>query len=269
MVEKPRKIVNAPTRQSEGAGRWIYGINAVARRLDVNAASIFELHVVRRSTGRLAALERLADRRGVRIRFVDEPTLRRLTGTGAHQGVAARTKAFAYADAQSILATGGAVLLLDQMNDPQNFGALVRTAAAAGMAGIVIPRHGAVGVTPAVEKVAAGAVNDVPIAEVGNFAQFLAILRDHSYWSIGLVPTGGADIFRVEIAERVAIVIGGETGIRPLVERTCDFLASIPMAESVESLNAAIAGAIMMYEVVRRRRRNEVAVPSKRCVTDT
>lgn len=254
MVEKGTKLVNVPSRDQRGGGRWLYGINAVTRRLTVNPTSILELHVLARSSGRVAETERLAGAHHVPVRQTDEPTLRRLTGTAAHQGVAAKAEAFRYEELDAVSGRSGGILILDQMNDPQNFGALIRSAAAAGMAGIVIPRNGAVGVTATVEKVAAGAVNDIPICQVVNLVRTIDKLRSKGYWSLGLISAGGSDLFTMDIPEPVVLVVGGETGIRPLVERTCDFKASIPMRGATESLNASAAGAIAMFEILRRHR---------------
>jgi 23S rRNA (guanosine2251-2'-O)-methyltransferase len=123
------------------------------------------------------------------------------------------------------------------------------------MAAVVIPRHGAAGVTAAVEKVAAGAVVDVPICQVANLHRLLVGLRSAGCWSIALTPRGGQSLFAIEIPLRPVVVVGGETGLRPLVEAACDLQASIPQRPGVESLNASVAGAIAMYEVCRRLER--------------
>jgi 23S rRNA (guanosine2251-2'-O)-methyltransferase len=129
---------------------------------------------------------------------------------------------------------------------------LIRTAAAVGMAAVVVPRHGAAPISAAVEKVAAGAVNDVPICETGNLHRCLLDLRELGYWSIALSAAADQNLFSLDVPERPALVLGGETGLRPLVEQTCDFRAAIPLRAGVESLNASVAGAIAMYEVSRR-----------------
>ena len=167
--------------------------------------------------------------------------------------MAALAEAYHYQDLDAVVAArAGPVLVLDQIQDPHNLGALVRTAAAVGMAAVVIPRHGAAGVSPAVEKVAAGAVNDVPICQAANIRTSLLGLRDRGYWSIALTAHAAQSLFALEIPERPVLVLGGETGIRPLVDRTCDLRAAIPLRSGVESLNASVAGAVAMYEVWRR-----------------
>jgi 23S rRNA (guanosine2251-2'-O)-methyltransferase len=212
--------------------------------------------LLRGESPRRAQLVRTAERAGIPVHEADPATLRRLTGSDAHQGVGALADPYRYADLRTVVTTSsGPVLLLDQMQDPHNLGALVRTAAAVGMAAVVVPRHGAVGVSPAVEKVAAGAVNDVPICQAANVRRCLLDLRDLGYWSIALTPRGGQNLFSLDVPERPVLVLGGEGGIRSLVEQTCDLRATIPLRAGVESLNASVAGAVSMYEIARRLRR--------------
>jgi 23S rRNA (guanosine2251-2'-O)-methyltransferase len=248
-----RKVVNARPAERQC---WLYGINAVARRLAVQPASIRALELLRGESPRRAQLARAARQAGIPVRDADQATLRRLTGCDTHQGVAALAEAYRYQDLDVVVAAQpGPVLVLDQIQDPHNLGALVRTAAAVGMTAVLIPRHGAAGVSPAVEKVAAGAVNDVPICQTTNIRNSLLALRDHGYWSIALTPHTEQNLFALEIPARPVLVLGGETGIRPLVDRTCDLRASIPLRSGIESLNASVAGAVAMYEVARRLQR--------------
>jgi 23S rRNA (guanosine2251-2'-O)-methyltransferase len=222
----------------------------------VQPASIRELLLQVGEHSRRTALATAARAHGIAVRLVEGETLRRVTGSDAHQGVAGLVGAFPYAELTTVLAADlGPVLLLDHLQDPHNFGALLRTAAAAGMSAVVIPRQRAVGVTGAVEKVAAGAVNDVPICQVANLHRTLLDLRALGYWSIGLSASGGRNLFDLDLPQRPALVLGGETGMHSLVEATCDLRASIPQRSTVESLNASVAGGIAMYDVCRRLRR--------------
>ena len=246
-----RKVVNA---RPDNRQCWLYGINAVARRLAVQPATIRTLALLPGASPRRAQLAQDAGRSGIPVQEADHVTLRRLTGSDSHQGVAALADAYRYHDLDAVVAARpGPVLVLDQIQDPHNLGALVRTAAAVGMAAVVIPRHGAAGVSPAVEKVAAGGVNDVAICQTTNIRSTLLALREHGYWSIALTPRAEQNLFALEIPTLPILVLGGETGIRPLVDRTCDLRASLPLRNSVESLNASVAGAVAMYEVARRR----------------
>lgn len=255
MVVKRGRVVNARAagdRRGERP-RWLYGINAVARRIEVHPSTIRTLHLLRGDSARRGDLGRAAERAGIAVQETDPATLRRLTGTEFHQGVAALADPFEYADLRGAVEGSFApVLVLDQLQDPQNLGALIRTAAAVGAAAVVIARHGAASMTPAVEKVAAGAANDVPICQAANIRRCLLDLRELGYWSIALSASAERSLFTLDVPNRAALVLGGETGLRPLVEQTCDLHASIPLSRGVESLNASVAGAVAMYEVARR-----------------
>ena len=251
---KGHRDVNARRRgRRESPTYWAFGVNAIERRLAVHPASIRELCALAGEQGRRGAVVSGARALGLPVRIVDAEALGRLTGTDGHQGIAALVGSFSYADLASILAADpGPVLILDQVQDPHNLGALIRTAAAVGMAAVAIPRHEAAGVTGAVEKVAAGAVHDVPICQAANVHRTLLDLRDLGYWNIALTPSGGRSLFELEIPERPALVLGGESGLRHLVASTCDLRASIPQRAAVESLNASVAGAVAMYDICRR-----------------
>jgi 23S rRNA (guanosine2251-2'-O)-methyltransferase len=248
MVVKGDWQVNA--REGE---RWIHGIHPVEERLRKDPASVRQVLVTASPSPRRADIVALATRERVPVARVDDAELRRRAGSDAHQGVAARLDPYRYAELASLLGGDAPLLALDQIHDPQNLGALLRTAAAVCMGGVILPQRGAVGITAAVEKAAAGAVNDIPICRVVNLARALAATSERGYWAVALVPRDAPDIFRLELPEKVVLVLGGERGLRPLVERTCDFRASIPVPGPVESLNASVAGAVAMYELLRRR----------------
>jgi 23S rRNA (guanosine2251-2'-O)-methyltransferase len=251
MLVKRGEHVNA--RGHTSGERWIYGINAVARRLAVQPSSIREVRFAPAAGDRRRLIAAAAAAAGIPVREAEGALLTRWTGSDGHQGVAALAAPFAYTDLSAVCeADAGPILLLDQIQDPHNLGAVVRTAAAVGMAAVVLPRHGAAAVTPAVEKVAAGAVNDVPICRVGNLHQTLRALRRVGYWSVGLSPGGGRRLFEVEWPPRVALVLGGETGLRPLIEASCDLLVTIPQRPGIESLNASVAAGVAMYEIARK-----------------
>jgi 23S rRNA (guanosine2251-2'-O)-methyltransferase len=238
-----------------GAGRWLCGINVIARRLEASPRSVREVRIASSPSPRLARIAELAGRAGATVRNASPEELRRLTGTRSHQGVAALADPFRYAELEEILALDPKTfLVLDQIQDPHNLGALIRTGAACGLDAVILPRHGAAPVTPAVERVAMGAVNDIAICRVANISRTLRMLKRHQVWSLGLSPRSGQNLFEFDLPERVAIVLGGEVGLRPLVARTCDFRVAIPLHPQVDSLNASVAGAVAMYEIVRRGR---------------
>jgi 23S rRNA (guanosine2251-2'-O)-methyltransferase len=221
--------------------------------LEANPRSIDEVRHIPSASPRIARIVELAVRYGTVVRRVGPDELDRLTGTRSHQGVAALAKPFRYVEFDEMLGhEPQSLLVLDQVQDPHNLGALIRTAAACGVGGVVIPRHGAAPVTPTVERVATGAANDVAICRVPNISRALRSLRRREIWSVGLAPRSGQNLFEIDLPARVAFVLGGEAGLRPLVARTCDLRVSIPLHPQVESLNASVAGAIAMYEIVRR-----------------
>lgn len=244
--------MNDPRGVNAAGERWIYGTHAVERRLTVDPGSVRALYLGARSSRRRRELADLARRQRVPVHDADEPTLRKHARSDSHQGVVALVTAFEYAELEAAVAGARPVLVVDQMNDPQNLGALVRTATAAGFAAIVLPERGAVGVTAAVEKASAGAVNDIAICRVVNLARALESLAAAGYWCLALTPRDAPSLFDAEIPTPVALVLGGETGIRRLVLEKCDLVARIPQFGPVESLNASVAGAVAMYEVARR-----------------
>ncbi len=240
-----------------GGDRWIYGTHAIERRLTVNPGSVRTLYLGGRSSRRRRQLADLARRNHVTVVDADEHALRKHARSDSHQGAVAMVTPFDYADIDSAVATGRSILMVDQMNDPQNLGALLRTAVAAGFGAAVIPERGAVGVTAAVEKASAGAVNDIAVCRVVNLTRSLDQLADAGYWRLALTPRDAPSLFEIEIPTPAVVVLGGETGVRRLVAERCDLTAAIPQLGPIESLNASVAGAIAMYEVMRR----EVAKP--------
>lgn len=183
----------------------------------------------------------------------DQEALTRVAGTPHHQGVIADTVPFPYAELVDVLQRTPRLLVVgDQIQDPHNLGAVLRTAEAVGAGGLIVPKDGSVPVTPVVEASAAGAAARVAVCRVTNIARTLETLKQHGYWSIGLVPKGGVDLYDLDVPERAVVVIGGEAGMRPLVAKRCDFAVSIPMFGQIESLNASVAAAIVLYELVRK-----------------
>ncbi|HEY6837098.1 MAG TPA: 23S rRNA (guanosine(2251)-2'-O)-methyltransferase RlmB [Geobacteraceae bacterium] len=238
----------------------LYGINPVREALR-GGREAFELFVAGdESERRLAKLLELAAEHGVPVRRRDKRDLARLSGTDHHQGVVLRVAPFAYAELEDVIdrwrASGepGLVLLLDSIQDPHNLGALIRTAACAGAHGVVIPQDRAVGVTPAVEKASAGAVETVPVARVTNLAHAIDQLKEAGFWVFGTASGEGESIYGHDLSGNVTLVIGSEgEGIRPLVAKKCDVLVTIPLKGGVSSLNASVAGGIVLFEIVRQR----------------
>lgn len=236
---------------------WSYGIHAVEALLDESPDRVQELWFVRsRKPG--AARERLrekAEQAGIRFRLVDGTRIGRVVGEVNHQGVAARISEFRYAEPEAILAPAehALVVVLDQVQDPHNLGAILRSAAGLGAAGVVIPKHRSASVTATVRKVAVGAEQRVSVAQVTNVARFLDDAREAGFWIYGMAGDGATSLDGAELADRAVIVLGSEgKGIRPNVLSRCDVQVAIPMGE-IESLNVSVAAGIAMWEWRRIR----------------
>ncbi len=203
---------------------------------------------------------RLAESRGVEIQYVDKQSMDRQSATGSYQGVIAVAASKKYIGLQDLLAISEAkkeaafYLVLDGIEDPHNLGAILRTADATGVHGVVIRERRAVGITPAVTKASTGAVEYMPVAMVANIAQAIETLKKNGVWTVGIDMAGETNCGSVDFKLPTAIVIGGEgKGLSDLVRKRCDFIASIPMRGHISSLNASVAAAVVMYEVLRQR----------------
>ena len=214
-----------------------------------------------RDAGRLAELRELAQRAGVQIASADDGTLEKLADGGRHQGVVAEVLPCA-GDPETQLAEAidgapGAPLLLvlDGVQDPHNLGACLRSADAAGVTAVIVPRDRAAGLTPVVRKVAAGAAESVPFVSVVNLARTLRELKERGIWLIGTADDADQTLFDADFTGPSALVMGSEgEGMRRLTRDTCDQLVSIPMAGAVESLNVSVATGVALFEAVRQRR---------------
>ena len=233
----------------------IYGLNPVMEALR-GTRRAFELFVAGQSSDkRFAKLLLLSKEKELPVRQREKGDLSRLCGTEHHQGVALRVEAFAYADMAEIMerwrvsGESGLVVVLDGVQDPHNLGALIRSAACAGAHGVIIPKDRAVGVTATVEKTSAGAVEAVPVAQVANIAQTLEELKREGFWIYGADGKADVSLYDQDFRGNSAVVIGGEgEGLRPLVQKKCDYLVSIPIRGGVNSLNASVAGGVMLFE---------------------
>ncbi len=242
--------------------RVVYGMNPVRELLRGAGEGPSELWLVEGGTraASFAELERLARERGAKVRAAPRARLDRLAGTDHHQGVVAVVADYRYAELGEILARAEAakapplVLLLDGVEDPHNLGAIIRSAHALGAHGVVIPRDRAVGVTPAVAKASAGAVERCLVARVVNVAKTVDALKEGGVWSVALAQDAGRALRELDLAGPTALVLGSEgEGLRPLVRRSCDLEARIPMPGDLESLSVSASAAIALYEVARQR----------------
>ena len=217
----------------------------------------------------LGEIADLARRAHVPVQVLDRRALDRIADTDRHQNVAAEVLDYEYAELGDLLEVARRrnepplLLMLDQLQDPQNLGSLIRTAEAVGAHGVVLPRHRAVGVTPAVERTSAGALEHLQVAEVVNLNRAIDELKQQGVWIVGLDAEGKQDMSDVDPAVGIALVVGSEgKGISRLVGEKCDFLVRLPMRGKVGSLNAAVAGSIVLYDLFRRRLANMPGRPA-------
>jgi len=242
--------------------RVVYGMNPVRELLRAGAEGLSELWLVEggERPRAFADLERIARDHGAKVRAAPRPRLDRLAGVTQHQGIVAVVADYRYRELDDILGAAREagkpplLVLLDGVEDPHNLGAVVRSAHALGAHGVVIPRDRAASVTPAAAKASAGAVEHMAIARVTNLVRTIEELREAGVWTVAAVPDGDQDLAAVDLRGPTALVIGGEgQGVRPLVRKSCDHAARIPMAGRVGSLNASAAAAIAIYEATRQR----------------
>ena len=210
--------------------------------------------------GAAAQILQSAKNRGVVVELVDKQAIERQSVTGSCQGVIAFAAAKDYVSLDDLFNISrekqepALYLVLDGIEDPHNLGAMLRTAEATGIHGVVIRERRAVGLTPAVVKASAGAVEYIPVAMVANISQAIVTLKKNNVWATGIDMAGEQDYSQVDFNLPMAIVIGGEgKGLSELARKRCDSIASIPMKGKVSSLNASVAAAVVMYEALRQR----------------
>lgn len=238
----------------------IYGIHASQALIKSGAERIINVWLDRdRKDGKFQAIKESLGNIGVRIDYVDKKTLEKLSKGGNHQGVLlsvklpqeyteeALKKAVKRADGNAFY------LVLDQVTDPHNFGACLRTALAAGVQGVIVPKDNACRLNATVCKVASGAAEALPVYRVTNLVRSLKWLKTEGVWLSGAAGEAQLDVFDAELTGSVAIVMGSEgKGLRLLTQQQCDQLVKIPMSKQVESLNVSVATGIILYEVVRQ-----------------
>ena len=209
--------------------------------------------------GPVRTIVREAKKHDTLVQFVDKERLTQLSQTGRHQGVIAYTAAYEYAQVEDMLALAKErgedpfLILLDDIEDPHNLGAIIRTANLAGAHGVIIPKRRAVGLTATVAKTSAGAINYTPVAKVTNLTKTMKELKEKGLWFV-CADMGGESMYKLNLTGPIGLVIGNEgEGVSRLVKETCDFVASIPMKGDIDSLNASVATGVLAYEIVRQR----------------
>lgn len=246
----------------------LYGLHPVLEAQRAGRRRFREILVAANRPGKnLRQVLRQAEAEHIPITRKTREKLEALTGAQTHQGIAARVSPFAAAPCSELFASPSGrdrFLFLDGIKDPQNLGALIRTALCTGTKGVIIAKNRQAAPTPAVSKASAGALEHVLLARVANLVQAMKDLKKSGGWIIGLDAKARESLYETDFRGTVGIVVGGEeAGIRPLVRRECDFLAHIPMAASgVSSLNASAAGAVVLYEAFRQQ--GTAGAPEKR-----
>lgn len=233
--------------------QYIYGKNMIREIL--HEKKIQELYATKNHQELIDEAKRI----GVRVKIVDKQVLDRMTDQGNHQGIVAKVDDYKTYSVEEILSSVpkeelGLIVVLDELEDPHNLGAILRSACATKVHGVIIKKRNAAGLTPTVAKVSAGAIEHVKVAEVTNITQTLMKLKDQGYWVAGADGYKAQDYRYPAYDTPLVLVIGNEgKGISRLVKEHCDFFVSLPMAGKVESLNASVACGILLYQIYSKR----------------
>ena len=237
----------------------IEGRNAVQEAIR-SGKPIDKLYVLDGCTdGPIRSIVRAARKKDVLIQFVKKERLDQISQTGKHQGVVAYTAAYEYSDIEDMFRLAEQkgedpfLILLDEIEDPHNLGAIIRTANLAGAHGVIIPKRRAVGLTATVAKTSCGALNYTPVAKVTNLSKTIEELKERGLWFV-CADMDGERMYDLNLTGPIGLVIGNEgSGVSKLVKQHCDFVASIPMKGDIDSLNASVAAGALAYEIVRQR----------------
>ena len=237
------------------------GFHPVREALRSDRRKFEKILISREKTGsRVDEILALAREKGIPVENLEPETMEKLTRGARHQGLAARVSPFPMMEFDHFFKTLGRgdaprfFLVIENLEDPHNLGALIRTALCAGVDGIFLPKDRAVSPSPSVSRASAGAMEHAGIVRMTNSAALLKKLKKLGFWVAGLDASGSTSLFQADLTGNLALIIGGEhKGIRPLVQKECDFLISLPIMDRVTSLNASVAGGIAMYEALRQR----------------
>lgn len=209
--------------------------------------------------GAVNTIKSLARKQDTIVNYVTKERLEQMSTTGKHQGVIAQAAAYDYAEVEDILQAAKDkdeppfIFILDEIEDPHNLGAIIRTANLCGAHGVIIPKRRAAGLTATVVKASAGAINYTPVAKVTNIAKTIDELKEEGIWFV-CADMDGEVMYRHNLTGPIGLVIGNEgNGVSRLVKEKCDYVASIPMKGDIDSLNASVAAGVLAYEIVRQR----------------
>ena len=233
--------------------RSIYGFRVVREYLREKPHEIQTLYLLPSFSG--TETEILAQQANISIHYESPAFFTSLAQGGIHQGIAASIGEFSYANLRSILEKQKELLLiLDGILDPRNLGALLRTAEAVGVGGVIMSKDRSAALSAVVEKAAVGATAYLSICRVENLARSLDAVKSAGYWIVGLVPDAQLTLYDLDFPEKIAVLLGGEgKGLRFLTKQRCDFLVALPMEGNIQSLNVSVAGAVTLYEFLRRK----------------
>lgn len=253
---------------NENLENFIWGIHPVYELLVHRPRSIHEISIQKNKTGKtLQEIIDLARKESVKVKFSQElrlPSSQQLN----HQGVIARVMpqdTLTDQDFFQLLSTEEEpfIVALDCIQDPHNLGAIIRSAAAAGVTAVIVPKDRSASISGTVAKISAGALLHLPVCQTTNFVRMLQELKEKGIWIYGTIKEGGTSIYQTDFSGPMCLVIGGEEkGIRPLVKEQCDFRVTIPMQGSLDSLNASVAAGITLFEIVRQKMEKSVPVSS-------
>ena len=251
----------------------LIGINPIIEKLKTSPE---EISLILLARGNLRPILKLiqsdAQRLKITINYLEAKELDHLAQGGSHQGVLARVRAYPYASfsqLEEIVASElspDRILILDGITDPRNFGAILRTAEAVGVRHIIIPKDRSVGITPVVYKASAGAISHLRVYRVTNLRRAISSLKAKGFWIVGLDADAKQDYASQQYPKKLGIVLGSEgRGIRPLISNECDYLVRIPMKGKISSLNVSVAGAVLLYEVLRQHNGIDKDTPDPSC----
>jgi len=242
----------------------LYGIHPVSEALAAGRRRIYEIYLDKdKKSGRIAQIAAMADAKGLLIKYIAAGDFKTPTAASGHQGAAAVVSPYPQVAVPDILKTTQGqdgkhfLLMLDNVQDPQNLGAIIRTALCVGVHGVIVPKDRSASPTPAVSKASAGALEHMRLVRVTNLVQTIKLCKNSGIWVMGMQKGAAQSIYSADLSGAIAIVLGGEQkGIRHLVKANCDFLVSIPQQGTLNSLNASVAAAVAMYEAFRQRNRD-------------
>ncbi len=256
-TKKPHK--KQVSRHNKASNDLIWGVHPVTELLNNSPEKIIELRFLNKKTTKTKPLLELAEKKQVPFHIADNP----YTATpehATHQGVLAKIKPVQTVNLSQIIAASKnrskppLILALDNIQDPHNFGAIIRSASAAGVQGIIFTKDRSAPLSGTVTKVSTGAINHMPLCPVTNMVSSLSELQKNGFWIYGAEGRAEQSVYSADFTGPVCLVIGGENkGIRPLVKKQCDFLLSIPMQSDLDSLNASVAAAVILFEIVRQQ----------------